>query len=170
MKKLESLICTYNDFPKKGGYFKDLLGILQEPDVFNELIIEMASSEIIKKSEAIISIDARGFIFGSAISFQSSKPMIVARNPGKLPGDIYEENYELEYGSSKLAIQKNALKKYNSYAIVDDLLATGGTVKCVSNLLKKNGKNVTGLLAVIELRELKGRSKFDFPVETSKTL
>ena len=124
----------------------------------------MKPKEIIKKSGAIISIDARGFIFIFSV-FKT-----YGCKPGKLPGDIYEENYELEYGSSKLAIQKNALKKYKSYAIVDDLLATGGTVKCVSNLLKKNGKNVTGLLAVIELRELKGRSKFDFPVETSKTL
>ena len=167
MKKLKDLIFTYKDFPEKGINFKDILGIIKEPDVFKELILKMSESQIIKKSEAIISIDARGFIFGSAIAFQSSKPMIVARKPGKLPGEIIKQNYSLEYGLNSLSIQKSALNKYNSYAIVDDLLATGGTVKCVSNLLESNGKKVLGLLTVVELCELEGRSNFDFPVEAS---
>ena len=167
MKKLEELISTYKDFPKKGINFKDVLEIIQEPEVFNELILKMSSSEILKKSEAIISIDARGFIFGSAIALQSSKPMIVARKPGKLPGDVVTEKYKLEYGEDSLSIQKNSLKKYNSFVIVDDLLATGGTVECVANLLMKNKKKILGLLTVVELVTLKGRSKFNFPVESS---
>ena len=167
MKKLEDLILTYKDFPKEGVEFKDVLGIIQEPNVFKELIFKMSGSEIIRNSEAIISIDARGFIFGSAISLQSSKPMIVARKPGKLPGEIVNQNYSLEYGTNSLSIQKNALKKFNSFSIVDDLLATGGTVNCVSNLLQNNGKKVSGLLTVVELTKLKGRSKFNFPVESS---
>ena len=166
MKKLESLIKTYNDFPKEGIAFKDILGIIQDTEVFRDLIHKMSSSKIIKNSEAIISIEARGFIFGSAISLQAAKPMIVARKPGKLPGELIQENYSLEYGENSLAIQKEALKKFNSYAIVDDLLATGGTVDCVVNLLNQNGKNISGLTTVIELQELNGRSKFDFPVES----
>ena len=167
MKKLDKLIFTYTDFPKKGIQFKDVLGIIQEPEVFKELISIMSSSQIIKNAEAIISIDARGFIFGSAISLHASKPMIVARKPGKLPGELLEESYSLEYGENSLSIQKGALQKYNSYAIVDDLLATGGTVNCVSNILKRNDKSVTGLLVVVELMELKGRSKLNFPTESS---
>ena len=167
MKKLEDLILTYKDFPKEGVEFKDVLGIIQEPNVFKELIFKMSESKIIRNSEAIISIDARGFIFGSAISLQSSKPMIVARKPGKLPGEIVNQNYSLEYGTNSLSIQKDALRKFNSFSIVDDLLATGGTVHCVSNLLQSNGKKVTGLLTVVELTNLKGRSKFNFPVESS---
>ena len=85
MKKLLELIETYKDFPKKGIEFKDILVIMQEPKIFKELIQIMASSEIIKNAEAVIAIDARGFIFGSAISLEASKPMIVARKPGKLP-------------------------------------------------------------------------------------
>ena len=169
MKKLEELISTYKDFPKKGINFKDVLEIIQEPQIFNELIIKMSSSRILKKSEAIISIDARGFIFGSAIALQSSKPMIVARKPGKLPGELITEKYKLEYGENSLSIQKNSLKKYNSYAIVDDLLATGGTVECVANLLKRHDKKIMGLLTVVELVALKGRNKFNFPVESSIT-
>ena len=167
MKKLKELISTYKDFPKKGINFKDVLEIIQEPEVFNELILKMSASQILKQSEAIISIDARGFIFGSAIALKSSKPMIVARKPEKLPGEIVTEKYNLEYGENYLSIQKNSLRKYNSYAIVDDLLATGGTVECVANLLKRYDKKIFGLLTVVELVRLKGRSKFNFPVESS---
>ena len=166
MKKLEDIILTYKDFPKKGIDFKDVLGILQEPEVFKELIQKMSSSQIIKNSEAIISIDARGFIFGSAISLQASKPMILARKPGKLPGEIFEEKYNLEYGENSLSLQKKALTRYKSYAIVDDLLATGGTVNCVKKMLKRKNKKIEGLLVVVELIKLEGRSKFDFPIES----
>ena len=166
MKNLESLIKTYDDFPKKGISFKDILGIIQDTDVFRELIFNMSSNKVIKSSEAIISIEARGFIFGSAISLQSSKPMIVARKPGKLPGELIRENYNLEYGNSSLSIQKESLKRFNSYAIVDDLLATGGTVNCIASLLRKNDKKICGLVTVVELLQLDGRSKLDFPVES----
>ena len=166
MKNLEELIPTYKDFPQKSINFKDLLQIIQNPEVFNELILKMSSSPILKKSEAIISIDARGFIFGSAIALQSSKPMIVARKPGKLPGEVVTGKYKLEDGENSLSIQKKSLKRYNSYVIVDDLLATGGTVDCVANLLKRHDKKILGLLTVVELVALKGRSKFSFPVES----
>ena len=166
MEKLESLIKTYYDFPKKGIAFKDILGIIQDPEVFRELILKMSSNHVIKNSEAIISIEARGFIFGSAISLQSCKPMIVARKPEKLPGELIQENYNLEYGKSSLSIQKEALKRFNSFAIVDDLLATGGTIKCVDSLIKKSGKEVSGCITVIELLKLKGKNKFEFPVES----
>ncbi len=167
MKKPHELIDTYKDFPKKGIDFKDVLGIIQEPMVFKELILKMSASEIIENAEAIISIDARGFIFGSAISLQASKPMIVARKPGKLPGELIEKNYNLEYGQNSLSIQKKALQKYNSYAIVDDLLATGGTANCVSNILSENDKEVAGLLVVVELIQLEARLKLKFPIEST---
>ena len=170
MKKIVELIESYKDFPKKGINFKDVLGIMQEPKTFKELILIMSSSEIIKNADAIISIDARGFIFGSAISLVASKPMIVARKPGKLPGELFKKEYNLEYGENSLCVQKKALQKYNSFAIVDDLLATGGTVNCVSKLLESNQKKVMGLLVVVELSKLEGRLKLDFPVESSITL
>ena len=166
MKNLESLIKTYNDFPQKGIAFKDILGIMHDPEVFRELILKMSSNKVIKDSEAIISIEARGFIFGSAISFHSSKPMIVARKPGKLPGELIYENYNLEYGKNSLSIQKEAIERFNSYAIIDDILATGGTVDCVAKLIKKSGKEITGLVTVVELLELQGRYNFEFPVES----
>ena len=166
MKTLEDLILTYKDFPKKGIDFKDVLEILQYPEIFNDLILKMSSNEFLKNAEAIISIDARGFIFGSAVALESSKPMLVARKPGKLPGRILTREYDLEYGKNSLSIQSNALKKFNSFVIVDDLLATGGTVNCVSRILKDQKKEILGLITVIELSKLEGRSKFDFPVRS----
>ena len=167
MEKIEKLISTYENYPKIGVSFKDVIEIAQYPSIFRQLILEMSKSKIIKEAEAIISIDARGFIFGSAISIQASKPMIVARKPGKLPGDLVTKKYALEYGENSLSIQKKALKKYNSFAIIDDLLATGGTVNCVSELLSSHDKKVLGLLVVVELSKLEGRSRFNFPVESS---
>ncbi len=165
MKKLEDLILTYKDFPKKGIDFKDVLEILKYPDIFQQLILKMSSNQFLKNAEAIISIDARGFIFGSAVALESSKPMIVARKPGKLPGHILTKEYDLEYGTNSLSIQTSALEKFNSFVIVDDLLATGGTVNCVSRLLQDQRKEVLGLITVIELKELKARLKLGFPVE-----
>ena len=165
MKNLERLIKT-SMISQKRYCFQDILGIIQDPEVFKELILKMSSTKVIKDSEAIISVEARGFIFGSAISLQVSKPMIVARKPGKLPGEIIKENYALEYGENSLSIQKDSLKMFSTYAIVDDLIATGGTIECVTNLVRKSGKKVCGLVSVAELLKLKGRDRFDLPVET----
>ena len=166
MTKLEDLIITYKDFPRKGIDFKDILEILQYPDIFQEMILKMSSNPFLKNAEAIISIDARGFIFGSAVALESSKPMIVARKPGKLPGKIVTREYDLEYGKNSLSIQSNALKKYRSFVIIDDLLATGGTVNCVYELIQDHKKEILGLITVVELKKLKGRSKLNFPVHS----
>ena len=163
---LKKLIIDHIDFPIRGIVFKDILPLLQHPEIFSKVIEEMSKSAIFKNADAILAIDARGFIFGTAISLFLSKPMVVARKPGKLPGDLIEKSYDLEYGKNSLAIQKESIKQYKSFAIVDDLLATGGTVKCVSEMLKEFKKEVSGLSVVIELGELKGRDKFKFPVES----
>jgi len=96
--------------------------------------------------------------------------MIVARKPGKLPGQIFTREYDLEYGKNSLSIQSNALKKFNSFVIIDDLLATGGTVNCVSKLLQNERKEISGFLTVVELKKLKGRSKLNFPVHSMITI
>ena len=163
---LKKLINDHIDFPIKGIVFKDILPLLQHPEIFSKVIEEMSKSTIFKNADAILAIDARGFIFGTAISIFLSKPMIVARKPGKLPGDLIEKSYDLEYGKNSLAIQKDSIRKYKSFAIVDDLLATGGTVKCVSEMLKDFNKEVSGLSVVIELADLKGRDELKFPVES----
>ena len=105
----------------------------------------------------------RGFIFGSAVALESSKPMVVARKPGKLPGQILTREYDLEYGKILFQYKVMLWKKFNSFVIVDDLLATGGTVNCVSRMLKDQNKEILGLITVIELNKLKGKSNLIFP-------
>ena len=165
-KKINYLIKEYPNFPKEGILFKDILPILQNPEEFSILIKKMSENEICKKAEAIIAIDARGFIFGTAISIFLSKPMIVARKPGKLPGDLITKSYSLEYGENTLSINRDSIKNYKSFAIVDDLLATGGTALCVANMLKDENKVITGLSVVVELSELKAKDNFSFPVDS----
>ena len=169
-ENLKHLIKDHINFPVKGIIFKDILPLLQDPNIFAKVIEEMSNSPIFKNADAIISIDARGFIFGTAISFYLSKPMVVARKPGKLPGKLIQKTYDLEYGSNSLAIQEESIKPYKSFAIVDDLLATGGTVQCVAEILNDSCKEISGLSVVIELGELCGRDKFKFPVESNIVL
>ena len=166
LKELQNLIFSYPDFPKKGILFKDLLGILQDPEIFKDLINKMSESFIIKNCGAIASVDARGFIFGSPLAMVISKPMVVFRKPGKLPGELITAEYELEYGTNSLSIQEESLDGFQKIAIIDDLLATGGTVNCVSEILESIGKDITGLSVVVELESLEGRSKFDFDISS----
>ncbi len=166
MDQLKRLISNYKDFPKKGIVFRDVLEILQDPIIFNELIKNMSNVDFLLNSDAIISIDARGFIFGSAISLYTSKPLIFARKPGKLPGELISNSYELEYGKNTLSIQKKSLEKFNSFVIVDDLLATGGTVNCVYEILRTQNKTVSGLSVVVEIEDLDARSKLPFIISS----
>ena len=161
---LENLIEAHEDFPKEDILFRDVLPILRNPEIFSSLIQEMSELEICKAADAILAIDARGFLFGSSLALKSFKPLVVARKPGKLPGKIITNTYSLEYGTNSLSIQKDSINNYKSFLIVDDLLATGGTVEAVSKLLYSQDKEITGLSIIIELSELKGREKFNFPV------
>lgn len=160
----ENLIEAHSDFPKENILFRDVLPILRNPEVFSALITEISELEICKNADAILAIDARGFLFGSPLALKTLKPLIVARKPGKLPGEIITNEYSLEYGTNSLSIQKKSIKNYDSFLIIDDLLATGGTVESVSKLLYSQDKKITGLSIIVELSDLKGREKFDFPV------
>ena len=166
-KLLDKKIKTYPDFPKKGIIYRDVLPILSYPDVFSKLIDEMSKAAIYKHCDSIIAVDARGFIFGSAIAFKLNKPLIVARKPNKLPGQIISREYDLEYGKNSLSLSMESLDRFNNFVIVDDLIATGGTVECIYNLIKSQNKMILGLSVVIELLALKAREKFDFPIISS---
>ena len=163
---LKKYIKDYIDFPKKGIVFKDWLPLLLDPKAFKEIIEEISSWEGFKSADAIIAIDARGFIFGSTIAYKLSKPLLLARKSGKLPGKLITKSYQLEYGSNELCIQEESLNKFNNFVIIDDLLATGGTVNSVFNIVQDANKKVTGLFVLIELLELKGRDNFNFPIKS----
>ena len=164
--QLKLAIKSYPNFPIEGIVFKDLLPILQNPSLFSELIKTMSCSEIIKEADVLVGIDARGFIFASAIALTVKKPFIVARKPNKLPGELIQRSYSLEYGDNSLSIQKDVLLKFQKFAIIDDLLATGGTVNCVERILKDFKKQITGVSVVAELINLNARKNIDFPIES----
>ena len=116
------------------------------------------------KTDALIAIDARGFIFGSALAHTINKPLILARKENKLPGKLTKLNYGLEYGKDTLCIQDASVEPFSKFVIVDDLLATGGTAKCVIDLLRLKEKEVLALCIIIELAELKGAESIKIPV------
>ena len=162
---LRELIKDYPDFPKQGIIFKDILPILANPESFAALIKKMAPQMIASsRADALVGIDARGFIFASCIGYELSKPIILARKPGKLPGEIYTNSYELEYGQNSLSIQKEALEEYQTYVIVDDLLATGGTIDSVSKILLSQEKQILGASVVVELSALQAREKLNMNI------
>ena len=147
-EKLLNIFGSYEDFPKPGIVFCDILPVLRKPEIFNELINQMSNDSIIKDSEAIVGIDARGFIFGTAIALNASKPLI------------------LEYGENTLCLQSDSIREFNSFSIVDDLLATGGTASCIEKMLLSQNKYVTGLSVVVELNELNGEQNLNCKVRS----
>lgn len=154
-------IRTIPDFPKEGIAFKDISPLLASPEVYRELISTM--SQKIKESGAgkIVGLESRGFILGNAIAQELSLPFIMARKPGKLPGDTIGQDYALEYGTNRLELQIDAVHAGEKVAIVDDLLATGGTAKAAYDLLTKVGASVTLCAFAIELSELNGREQIN---------
>jgi adenine phosphoribosyltransferase len=163
-EKLKRTISNYPDFPKKGILFRDINPVLADAELLNELIEKIASNSLLPLTDAIVAIDARGFIFASIIAYKLKKPLILARKKNKLPGSLKEIEYALEYGKDCLSIQKASLIGLEKFIIVDDLLATGGTAKCVGDILLSQNKKVLSLLVIIELSALKGREKLSFPV------
>ena len=163
-ERLKNSIKNYPDFPKKGILFKDIMPILTNPELFSDLIEKLSSYSFYKNTDAIIAIDSRGFIFGSAIAKMIKKPLVLARKKNKLPGLVIERSYGLEYGNDKLCIQESAISSFKKFVIVDDLLATGGTAKCVIDMLKVKRKEILALSVVVELSFLEGSKNLDIPV------
>lgn len=163
-ERLKNTIKDYPDFPKKGIIFKDISPVIADPDLFSDLIDKISSYPFCKETDAIVAIDARGFIFGSSVAKVIKKPLILARKKNKLPGSLIEASYGLEYGKDSLSIQKDSIELFNKFVIFDDLLATGGTAKCIVDMLRKRKKNVLALSVVIELTSLKGAKSLDIPV------
>jgi len=155
-ERLRNSIVNYPDFPKKGILFKDISPIIADQELFSDLIEKISKYSFFKDTEAIIAIDARGFIFGSAIAKTVKKPFLMARKKNKLPGCLIENSYGLEYGKDTLSIQYSAIKSFKRFVIVDDILATGGTASCICEMLKNNKKEVLALSVIIELTELNG--------------
>ena len=167
MTDLKSSIRDIPGFPKAGVIFKDITTLLKDRVAFKRAVDDMAKFCKGKKVDAILSVESRGFIFGSALAYKINTGIVPIRKKGKLPYKTYSASYDLEYGQDTLYIHQDAFKKGARVLIVDDLLATGGTSKAVTGLVEKMGGKVVGLLFLIELIPLKGREKIKkYPVHS----
>ena len=161
---LYDFIDEIQDFPKKGILFRDISPLLEDKDAFKLLILKMIHQINNYKIDLIAGIESRGFLFSTILAHQLNIGSIMIRKPNKLPGNVIKKKYELEYGSSTLSLQKKRNLNGKNLLIVDDLLATGGTAKCLIDMLKKKGKEILALSVIIELTELEGKNKLGVPV------
>ena len=159
MIDLKKAIRDIPDFPKKGIIFKDITTLLKEARAFKEAVDTIAGLYKDKKIDTVVSVEARGFFFGAAVAYKLGVGLVPVRKKGKLPFKTHAVTYQLEYGTDTLEIHQDAVKQGDRILVVDDLLATGGTVKAVTELVENMGGKIAGIAFVIELLPLKGREK-----------
>ncbi|MFZ4986001.1 MAG: adenine phosphoribosyltransferase [Blastocatellia bacterium] len=156
---LKKIIREIPDFPKPGILFYDITTLLKNAEGFRAVIDRMTEHFKGRKVDAVLGIEARGFIFGPALAYHLGAGFVPVRKPKKLPAEVESWSYDLEYGQDTLEIHKDAIGSGHNVIIADDLLATGGTAEAVVKLVEKLGGNVAGLAFVVELEFLNGRNK-----------
>ena len=161
MKTTKELIRTVPDYPKPGIQYRDITTLLKSAEGFRESVEQIADWCGQFELDLIAGIDARGFIFGSAVAFKLNLGFVPVRKEGKLPHRTIAESYELEYGTDCLEVHEDAIEKAAKVVFVDDLLATGGTAKAAHQLLQRCGADIIGLGFLIELTELHGREALE---------
>lgn len=159
MKDLQTAIRDVPDFPKKGIIFKDITPLLSDPEAFQQAIDSIANQWTGNRIDVVVGIEARGFIFASALAYKIGAGLVIVRKPGKLPYKTRSVTYDLEYGTDTLEIHEDAIQAGQNVLVVDDVLATGGTVNAVSELLQGFDANLLGVAFLAELDFLKGREK-----------
>jgi adenine phosphoribosyltransferase len=159
MDSIKNAIREVPDFPKKGILFYDITTVLQDGEIFRQAVDAFADQFDGQQFDVIVGVESRGFIFASALAYKTGAGLVLVRKPGKLPYKTYQETYELEYGTDTLEIHQDAIKPGQKVLIVDDLLATGGTVKATADLLKNFDAEIVGIGFMIELAFLNGKEK-----------
>jgi len=159
VRKLKAAVRDVPDFPKPGILFKDITPILKDPKLFHAAVDIFAKRHRDKGIRKIAVIDARGFLFGSALAYKLKSGLVPIRKKGKLPYQTFEESYDLEYGSSTLSIHVDAFETGEPVLLIDDLLATGGTALASAKLIERAGGKVVEIDFLIELGFLKGRER-----------
>jgi adenine phosphoribosyltransferase len=161
LKRIQKLIIDVPDFPKPGITFKDITPLLQDQSELRNLISTQA--RWIKKNgrdfDKIVAIESRGFLLGSLLAYETGLPLVLARKAGKLPREVVHQDYGLEYGSDRVEIQKDDIKRDEHILIVDDVLATGGTAAAVANIVEALEGKVAGFWFLMEIKELEGQDK-----------
>lgn len=156
---LKAKIREVPNFPKPGILFYDVTTLLRDAEAFARVIRRLSDFYAEEGIQKVVGIESRGFILGAPLAMQLGTGFVPVRKPGKLPAEVYEKTYELEYGSSSLAIHRDAIDRGERVLIVDDLLATGGTMAATVHLVNELGGVVVGVAVLIELVDLRGRDK-----------
>ena len=159
MKKVEDYIRTIPDFPEPGIMFRDVTSILQDAEGFQLAIDEMKKLIENVDFDVIAGAESRGFIFGAPLAYALGKPFVLIRKKGKLPCETIEKTYDLEYGTATIEMHKDAVKPGQKVVIVDDLIATGGTIEAAAQLVEELGGEVVKIIFLMELAGLNGREK-----------
>jgi adenine phosphoribosyltransferase len=159
----ESKIRVVEGFPREGISFKDISPLLYDAEAFQAVTSEMA--EIVKawKPDVLVGPESRGFVVGAPVAYAAGAGFVMARKPGKLPGETIKASYTLEYGTATLELPKFSIKKGTRVVLIDDLLATGGTLRALEKLVTELGAEVVGVITIIELTDLKGKDQFEAP-------
>jgi adenine phosphoribosyltransferase len=158
-ESIKSKIRTIPDWPKKNIMFRDITTLLKSPDGLKETIDLLYNRYADKKIDKVVGIESRGFILAAPLAYRLGCGFVPVRKPGKLPAECESEEYSLEYGKDKIEIHKDAITKGDKVLIVDDLLATGGTMNAARNLVKRLEGEIVECACVVELPDLKGREK-----------
>jgi adenine phosphoribosyltransferase len=162
---LRDTIRDIPDFPQEGILFKDITTLLKDPAAFRQALDEMTNIARGQKIDIVVGMESRGFIFGAPLADRLGAGFVPARKLGKLPAPTVQAEYDLEYGTNTIEIHKDAIKPGMKVLIVDDLLATGGTAEATARLVETVGGEIAGLVFLIELKFLKGRSRLThYPV------
>lgn len=167
MKKVEDYVRSIPDFPEPGIIFRDVTTILQDADGLHLAIDKLVEMVDGVDFDLVVGPESRGFIFGVPVAYALHKGFVPVRKKGKLPCETISAEYDLEYGSAVIEIHKDAIKPGQKVVIVDDLIATGGTIEAITKLVKELGGEVVKICFVMELAGLEGRKKLkDFPVDS----
>lgn len=159
MKKIEEYVRTIPDFPQPGIMFRDVTSVIQNPDGLQLAIDSM--DELLKDVDydIIVGLESRGFIFGTPIAYKNHKSFVLVRKKGKLPCETVETTYDLEYGTATIEMHKDSIQPGQKVVVVDDLMATGGTIEASIRLVEKLGGKVVKIVTLMELAGLEGRKK-----------
>jgi adenine phosphoribosyltransferase len=156
---LDKVIRKVPDFPKPGILFYDITSIFTNAEAFKYVVDTMVESYSNQKVDGVIAIESRGFILGACYAYKKGLPLVLARKKGKLPGKTISQSYDLEYGSAVLEIHKDDLLPGKKWLIIDDLIATGGTLKAVASMIESVGAHVAGVFSIIGLPFLRYNDK-----------
>ena len=159
MKKVEDYIKSIPDFPEPGVIFRDITSVIQDADGLQLAINSLQSCLDGVDFDVLAGAESRGFIFGMPLAYNLHKPFVLVRKAGKLPRETVSETYDLEYGSATIEMHKDAIKPGQKVVLVDDLIATGGTMEAAAKLIEKLGGEVVKIVFLLELKGLKGREK-----------